>query len=79
MPEELEHIPISELVYNNLNQGVKNWIEQDLGWKREDIFSYWVKYEGVYADVIIKRDTQEKQRQRFIRLDNGDWQKKEEE
>lgn len=36
---------LSEVGYNLLKQGVRNWIEQDLQWKREEIISYYIKYE----------------------------------
>lgn len=90
MPE-LEHVPISELAYNRLNQGVKNWIEQDLKWKREDIMSVDIGYQIIKIDasdeewskwrhgqgvnVTLKSMSQEKQSQRFVRVDNDDWQK----
>ena len=38
----------------------------------------WVKHKlGKHTDITLTRDTQEKQSARFVRLGNGDWQKKE--
>lgn len=83
---------LSEEEYNLLKQGVRNWIEQDLKWKREEIVSIHIEYEiieidankeqwkqwrhGRNRDVTVKRNTQEKQYQRFINLDDNEWQKK---
>jgi hypothetical protein len=94
MPE-LEHVSVSEVGYNLLKQGVRNWIEQDLGWKREDVFSVhfqneilrdgevidekgkqWKQWkQGKHVDVTLESMSQEKQHQRFVRLDDGQWQK----
>lgn len=90
MPE-LEHTPIRQETYDALKQGVRDWIEQDLKWKREDIVSIdigyqiiktdasdeeWAKWKhGRNVNVTLKSMLQEKRYQRFIRLDNGDWQK----
>jgi len=92
---ELEHTPIHEGYYNYLKQGVKDWIEQDLGWKREDIMSVDIKYEaiktnasdeewerwrrGQHVDVTLENMSQEEQHQRFVWLDDENWQKKVEE
>jgi len=81
--------PISELAFNTFPQAVKDWI-QELGLKREDVNSVQVKYEmiktnasdeewakwrhGNHVDVIIYK-SQERKEQRFIRLNDENWQK----
>lgn len=73
-------------------QGVRDWIEQDLKWKYEDISSLSIYNEivenpdakdwksmwryGNYTDVTIG-GVLEVKCQRFIRLENGDWEKEE--
>ena len=80
---------ISELAFNSLPQAVKDWIV-DIGLNREDVNGVQVKYEtidtnasdeklakwkhGKHADVIIYKG-QERKEQRFIRLNDVDWQK----
>jgi len=57
MPE-LEHVPISELGYDLLKPGVRTWIEQDLGWKREDIMSIGIENEILDDGYTIGEDGQ---------------------
>jgi hypothetical protein len=84
---------ISELAFNTYPQGLKDWIIE-LGWKREDIISCHVEYEmvetnasdekwkrwkyGNRVDVTVNNMQLKRHFARFIRLDNGQWQKESE-
>jgi hypothetical protein len=52
---QTQHVPISEESYVNLPQGVRDWIEQELQWKKENIVSFHIKYE-IAEDGEIKVD-----------------------
>lgn len=70
----IDHLPISEVAYNSLPQAVRDWIVQDLKWKREDIFSYHVKY-GSPILVTVSNMQGKRKQLKFVDLGNGSWQK----
>lgn len=79
------------MTYNALKAPVKKWIEQELQWKQDEIVSILMKYgsyenedkDGFKAwkhdnniEVVIERNTRERQTAYFARLENGNWRKK---
>jgi hypothetical protein len=75
--------------YDGLLKEVKVWVEQDLGWKRDEIIGFHIENEVLYHGIddkgnklhtqgkhvsVTMQRGQEAQSQEFIRGDNG-WQK----
>lgn len=69
--------PISLTAFNSFPQAVKDWIKE-LGWKREDIFSYHVQhdYPNTPKVVTLMNMKQEKQVAYFGLLPSGKWKRK---
>lgn len=55
-PIDNQKAPISEEAYESFPLGFKNWIEQDLKWKREDIASFYIRYETLKNGYTIGED-----------------------
>ena len=64
---------MEEIAFNTIPQEVRAWIEQDLKWTREDLTSFHALYSSPIAVTVTKG--QEKQKQRFTRMNNSKWKK----
>lgn len=68
---------ISEVAFKSLPQAVRTWIKE-LGWEREDIYSYHVvhDYPNKPKVVTLTNMQQEKQIAQFGLLVSGKWKRK---
>jgi hypothetical protein len=64
---------MEEVAFNTIPQEVRNWIEKDLKWKREDLDSFHALYSSPIVVTVAKG--QEKHKQRFTRMNNSKWKK----